>query len=33
MPAAFEGERDREGRRFMLSTTPLWLWRKLRRAR
>jgi hypothetical protein len=28
---AFEGERDRRGRRFMLSTTPLWLWRKLRR--
>jgi hypothetical protein len=31
--AAFEGEREREGSRFMLSTTPLWLWRKLRRNR
>jgi hypothetical protein len=30
---AFEGERERDGRRFMLSTTPLWLWRKLRRRR
>jgi hypothetical protein len=29
--AAFEDERERAGRRFMLSTTPLWLWRKLRR--
>ena len=29
--AAFEDERERAGRRFMLSTAPLWLWRKLRR--
>ncbi|MGZ4267897.1 MAG: hypothetical protein ACXVFN_10520 [Solirubrobacteraceae bacterium] len=29
--AAFESERERAGGRFMLSTAPLWLWRRLRR--
>ena len=28
---AFEAERERAGSRFMLSTFPLWLWRKVRR--
>lgn len=31
--SAFEGERERGERRFLLGAAPLWLWRRLRRAR